>query len=156
MLGEWWIGNDLEGTSRVLFEVISWHFSGGTEEDHENTYSRLLMSRPRYIVAYKPVAKRLFCKHQSLLVMPARNNTGCVTICDAYSRCYVAPAAYACVVTSHNNRRGDAGWVLCGSAPRLYDSTDRVLLNEWVQWSWGFSSVVLTSNECSEVEVLAL
>jgi hypothetical protein len=26
-------------------------------------------------------------------------------------------------VTSHNNRRGDADSVLCGSAPRLYDST---------------------------------
>jgi hypothetical protein len=43
---------------------------------------------------------------------------------DAYSRRYVAPAAYACAVTSHNNRRGDASGVLCGSAPRLYDSTD--------------------------------
>jgi hypothetical protein len=29
-----------------------------------------------------------------------------ITIRDAYGRCYVAPAAYACAVTSHNNRRG--------------------------------------------------
>jgi hypothetical protein len=40
-------------------------------------------------------------------------------------RSYVAPVAYACTVTSHNSRRGDAGGVLCGPAPRLYDSTDR-------------------------------
>jgi hypothetical protein len=40
--------------------------------------------------------------------MSARNNGG-VTIRDAYSRCYGAPAAYACAVTSHNNRRSDAG-----------------------------------------------
>jgi hypothetical protein len=62
--------------------------------------------------------------------MPARNNRGGVKISDAYSRCYVGPAAYACVVTSHNNRRDDAGGVLCGSALRLYESTDRVLFRE--------------------------
>jgi hypothetical protein len=28
---------------------------------------------------------------------------------DAYSRCYGAPAVYACAVTSHNYGRGDAG-----------------------------------------------
>jgi hypothetical protein len=46
------------------------------------------------------------------------------------SRCYGAPAAYACAVTSRNNRRGDAQDVFCRSAPRLYDSADRVLLSE--------------------------
>jgi hypothetical protein len=66
--------------------------------------------------------------------MTARYNRD-VTIRDAYSRCCVAPAAYACAVTSHNNIGGDAGDVLCGSAPRLYDSTDRVLFNEYVQCS---------------------
>jgi hypothetical protein len=40
-------------------------------------------------------------------------------------RCWVAPAAYACTVTSPNNRSGDVGGVVCGSAPSLYDSTDR-------------------------------
>jgi hypothetical protein len=60
--------------------------------------------------------------------MPVRNDRGGVTICDEYSRCYVAPATYECAVTSQNNRRDDAGGGLCGSAPRLYDSTDRVLL----------------------------
>jgi hypothetical protein len=45
---------------------------------------------------------------------------------DAYIRCYVAPEAYACTVTSHNNRRGDASGVLCGFALRLYDSKDQV------------------------------
>jgi hypothetical protein len=66
--------------------------------------------------------------------MPARNNRGGVTICDAYSRCYVAPAAYACAyaVTSRNNRRGVASGVLCGSAPMLYDLTDRVLLRDGI------------------------
>jgi hypothetical protein len=44
--------------------------------------------------------------------------------------CYEAPAVYAYAVTSHNNRRGDAGGVFCRSAPRLLDSTDRVLLSE--------------------------
>jgi hypothetical protein len=62
--------------------------------------------------------------------MPASNNRAGVTIRDAYSRCYVASAAYACAVTSHNNRRGDIGGVLCGSAPRLYDPTDRVQFSE--------------------------
>jgi hypothetical protein len=55
---------------------------------------------------------------------------------EAYSRCYVAPSEYACAVTLHNSRRGDAGGVLCGSAPRLYDSTD----------------VFCSANECSSVE----
>jgi hypothetical protein len=45
------------------------------------------------------------------------------------NRCYGAPIAYACAVTSHNNRRGDAGGVFC-RIPRLYDSTDSVLLRE--------------------------
>jgi hypothetical protein len=40
-----------------------------------------------------------------------------------------APAAYACAVTTHNNRRCNAGGVFCGSTPRLYESTDRVLLS---------------------------
>jgi hypothetical protein len=61
------------------------------------------------------------------------------------SRCYGAPAAYACAVTSNNNRRGDAGGVFCRSAPRLYDSTDRVLLSEWAQCSWEFICGVLKS-----------
>jgi hypothetical protein len=47
------------------------------------------------------------------------------------SRCYGVPSAYA----SHNNRRGDADGVFCRSVPRLYDSTDRVLLSERVQCS---------------------
>jgi hypothetical protein len=47
-------------------------------------------------------------------------------ILDAYSRCYVVPTAYACAMTSRNNRRDDPGGVLCGPAPRLYYSTDRV------------------------------
>jgi hypothetical protein len=63
-------------------------------------------------------------------VMPACDNREGVAIRDAYSRCYVASAAYACAVTSHNNRRGDAGRVLCGPTPRLYDSTERVLFSE--------------------------
>jgi hypothetical protein len=49
---------------------------------------------------------------------------------DAYSRCYVAPAAYACAVTSYNNRKGDSGGVLCGSVPRLYDAFDCILFSE--------------------------
>jgi hypothetical protein len=47
-------------------------------------------------------------------------------------RCYVAATAYAYAVTSRNNRTGVAGGVLCGSAPRLYDSTDRVQFSERV------------------------
>jgi hypothetical protein len=54
---------------------------------------------------------------------------------DAYSCCYMAPAAYMCAVTSHNNRRGDAGNVLVGPPPRLYDST-----------------VFCSASECSAVE----
>jgi hypothetical protein len=52
---------------------------------------------------------------------PTRNNRGYVTIRDAYSRCYVSNAAYACAVTSHNNTRCDAGGVSFGSALRLYN-----------------------------------
>jgi hypothetical protein len=39
------------------------------------------------------------------------------------SRYYGAPIAYTCTVTSHKNRRGDAGIVFCRSTPRLHDST---------------------------------
>jgi hypothetical protein len=65
-------------------------------------------------------------------VEPSRNNSGRVTIRDAYSRCYVhvEPGAYACAVTSGNNKRGHACGVLCGSVPRLPDSTDCVLFRE--------------------------
>jgi hypothetical protein len=59
-------------------------------------------------------------------------------------RCYGAPAVYACAVTSHSNRKSDAGGVFCRSAPRLYDSTDLVLLSEY---SWGFTCGVLTSGQ---------
>jgi hypothetical protein len=57
--------------------------------------------------------------------MPARNNRGGAMIRDGYSRYSVAPAAYACAVTSHSNRRNYAGGVLCRSA-----QTDHVLLSE--------------------------
>jgi hypothetical protein len=53
--------------------------------------------------------------------IPARNNRGGVTIRDAYSRCYVEPAAHACTVTWYNNRWGDAGGVFCRSAWELYN-----------------------------------
>jgi hypothetical protein len=46
---------------------------------------------------------------------------------------YGAPTAYACEVTSHTNRRGDAGGVFCKSVPRLYGSIDRILLSELLQ-----------------------
>jgi hypothetical protein len=46
------------------------------------------------------------------------------------SRCYGAPAAYACAVMLYNNRRGGAAGVFTNSSPSLYDSTDRVLLSE--------------------------
>jgi hypothetical protein len=80
-----------------------------------------------------------------LYVMHARNHKGSVRICDAYSRCYVAPAAYASTVTSHSNRKGYAGCIPCGSALRLYESTDRTHFREWVQYSLEFCCVVLTS-----------
>jgi hypothetical protein len=51
---------------------------------------------------------------------------------DAYSHCSIAPAAYMYAVTSRNNSRGVARCVLCGSAPVLYDSTDRVLLRDGI------------------------
>jgi hypothetical protein len=51
------------------------------------------------------------------------------------SRCHEASTAYVCAVTSHNYRRNDAGGFSCRSAPRLYDSTDSVLLSECVQCS---------------------
>jgi hypothetical protein len=49
---------------------------------------------------------------------------------DAFNRYWVGPAAYACTVTSPKNRRGDVGGVDCGSVPRLYDSTDRVMFRD--------------------------
>jgi hypothetical protein len=69
------------------------------------------------------------------------------------SRCYGAPAAYTCTVTSHNNIRGDIGGVFCRSAPRLYDSTDRVLLGEWVQCNWEFTRGVLKSEIISIAKI---
>jgi hypothetical protein len=81
---------------------------------------------PKPCVAYRPVAKRWLCKQQPLL-WSARS--------------------LRCAVTSHNYRIGDAGGVLCGCAPRLYDSTDRVMFSEWVQCSWEFKCRVLTSGQ---------
>jgi hypothetical protein len=63
------------------------------------------------------------------------------------SRCYGGSTAYACALTSHNNRRGDAGLVFCRSAPRLYNLTDRAQLSEWVQCSWGLTCGVLNSEQ---------
>jgi hypothetical protein len=83
------------------------------------------------------VSKSLLWRIRPLLRSDTVNN----------SRCYGAPAAYACAVTSHNSRRGDAGDVFCWSDPRLYDSTDRVLLSEWVQRSWGFNCGVLNRGQ---------
>jgi hypothetical protein len=60
----------------------------------------------------------------------ARNNKWSVRIRDAYSCCWVVHAAYTCTVMSPNNRRGDVGSVVCGSALRLYDLTDRVLFRD--------------------------
>lgn len=61
--------------------------------------------------------------------MLTRNNRERVTICDVYNRCYIAPAAYACAVTSRNNRRGEASGVIRGSTPWLYDSTNYVVFS---------------------------
>jgi hypothetical protein len=74
-----------------------------------------------YIVAYLLKARTVGTEKQPLL---GNGRT------QQYSRCYVAPASYACKVTSRNTRRGAASDILCGSAPRLYDSTDRVQFSE--------------------------
>jgi hypothetical protein len=50
-----------------------------------------------------------------------RTNNRVFTLRDAYSRCHVALAAYACKVTSCNIRRRFAGGFLCGSASRLHN-----------------------------------
>jgi hypothetical protein len=76
-------------------------------------------------VAYLLKARTVEAGKQPLLGMPVRNSRGGVMIRDAYSR-----ATYTCTVTLRNSRRGDAGSVLCGSVPRLYDSTDRVQFSE--------------------------
>jgi hypothetical protein len=55
-------------------------------------------------------------------------------------RYYVVHAAYACAVTSRNNRRDVADGVLCGSAPNLYDLTRPTELS--------------SASECSEVETV--
>jgi hypothetical protein len=83
-----------------------------------------------HTVAYLLKVNTVEAEKQPLLGNARTQNRGGVTIRDAYSRCYVAPAAYACAVTSHKNIRGDAGGVLSWSAPRLYDSTDRVRFSE--------------------------
>jgi hypothetical protein len=49
-------------------------------------------------------------------------------ICDTYSRCWVASAAYTCTMSP--NRRGNVNGVVCGSAPRLCESTDQVLFRD--------------------------
>jgi hypothetical protein len=67
--------------------------------------------------------------------MAARNNRKGVTIRGEYSRCYLAPAAYACAVMSHN-RSGDAGGVLWGQL-RGYMTPPTVLCS---------------ANECSAFE----
>jgi hypothetical protein len=72
------------------------------------------------IVAYRPVAKSRLCKQKPLL-WSARSLRVLVDV----------------------TQQGDVGGVFRRSAPRLYDSTDRVLLSEWVQCSWGFACGVL-------------
>jgi hypothetical protein len=49
-------------------------------------------------VACRPVAVNI----SRCQVVSTRNNRGGFTIRDAYSRCYVAPAAYACGVQTQN------------------------------------------------------
>jgi hypothetical protein len=95
------------------------------------------------IVAYRRIAKRWLCKHQPLL-----GNTSTQQHRRCHDTWHVQPllcsmAAYACAVMPHNNRRDDACGVFCRSALRLYDSTNHVLLSEWVQCSWGFKYGVL-------------
>jgi hypothetical protein len=74
------------------------------------------------------------------------------------ARTHAAGERIMYAVTSRNNRRGVASGVLCGSAPRLYDSTDRVHFSEWVsEWvsHWAVSewvsSVQLSTEEWSEL-----
>jgi hypothetical protein len=59
--------------------------------------------------------------------MAARNNRWGVIIRDTYSHWWVAPAAYACTVTSPNNRRGN---VLSVGPLAGYDSSERVLFRD--------------------------
>jgi hypothetical protein len=40
MISEWWIGKDMERSGRGLFEVLSRHFPGGTEENNEISVTR--------------------------------------------------------------------------------------------------------------------
>jgi hypothetical protein len=87
-------------------------------------------------MAYLLKARTVEAEKQPLLGNAGTTNRA-VTIRDAYSRFYIALAAYACAVTSRNNSRGVASGVLCGSDPRLHDSIDRVQFRE---------------SECSAVE----
>jgi hypothetical protein len=65
-------------------------------------------------VAFLFKARNVEPEKQPLLSNARINSRGVVTVRDAYSCCYVAPAAYACAVTSRSNRRGVASGVLCG------------------------------------------
>jgi hypothetical protein len=115
------------------------------------SYIRVSLNLTRWIVldivAYRPVARKWPCKHQPLIGDSRKQRWSGVTIRDAYSRCYGALVVYACAVMSDNSIRGEAGGIFCRSAPKLYDSIDRVLLSEWVQYSWGFSCGVLISGQ---------
>jgi hypothetical protein len=61
------------------------------------------------------------------------------------SRCYVAPAAYACAVTSHSNTRGDAGGVFIGPL-RGYMTRSTVFC-----WASECSAVESSAEDCSPV-----
>jgi hypothetical protein len=48
MIGERWIGEEVEGRGRVLYRILSLHLPGGTEERHEQPYWGQPVSGPRF------------------------------------------------------------------------------------------------------------
>jgi hypothetical protein len=66
---------------------------------------------------------QLYCDTEAANWNSAARRDGC---CWVMARTYTAEKYVTYAVTLHNIRGGVARGVLCGSASRLYDSTDRV------------------------------
>jgi hypothetical protein len=103
------------GVRFVSFLILTCSFSFGSHFECTSSRSGVMPTR-RYAFHYKRSYERnfelwivpIFCilwRIYPLLRGASVNN----------SRCYGAPADYVCALTSHNNRRGDAGGVSCRS-----------------------------------------
>jgi hypothetical protein len=122
-ISELHVGIRFLSQSNTIFESFYfWQYTTWMSSNLHNPF--IIIKRSRCFNSYN-IENFLLWRIHPLVRADSVNN----------SRCYGAPAAYACAVTSHNNRRGDAGGVFCRSAPRLYNAEFQVSSQSEVQRS---------------------